>query len=139
MANSAGIPTRDLGSFVRFLEEKGELIRITEPVDPHLEVTEIADRFVKAGDNPALLFENPAPGRYSAEKGRTEQATGPDGKLHEYAVVRTVGHHYKQRYETVLADGRRGRGGPAGESAGCHFPLLPEGRRLGRRGGHLPL
>ena len=77
MANSAGIPTRDLQSFVRFLEAKGELIRITEPVDPHLEVTEIADRFVKAGENPALLFENPVPGKLSAEAGRTETAQNP--------------------------------------------------------------
>ncbi len=39
-------------------EESGELIRIKEPVDPVLEITEICDRVVKAG-GPALLFENP--------------------------------------------------------------------------------
>jgi len=78
--NAAGIPTGDLQSFVRFLEEKGELIRITDPVDPHLEVTEIADRFVKAGENPALLFENPVPGKLSSSAGRTETALTADGK-----------------------------------------------------------
>ena len=77
---SANIPTRDLASFVRFLEEKGELIRISEPVDPHLEVTEIADRFVKAGENPALLFENPVPGKLSAGAGLTANALRPDGR-----------------------------------------------------------
>ena len=78
--NAAGIPCRDLRSFVHFLEEKGELIRIVEPVDPHLEVTEIADRFVKAGENPALLFENPVPGKLSTDAGRTETAQTADGK-----------------------------------------------------------
>jgi len=77
--NAAGIPVHDLASFVRFLEEKGELIRISEPVDPVLEVTEIADRFVKNGENPALLFENPAPGQWSAGVGRAEKATDADG------------------------------------------------------------
>jgi len=40
------------------LEREGELVRVTAEVDPHLEVTEIVDRTVKAG-GPALLFENP--------------------------------------------------------------------------------
>ncbi len=40
------------------LEREGELVRVQAEVDPHLEVTEITDRTVKAG-GPALLFENP--------------------------------------------------------------------------------
>lgn len=48
----------DLRDFIRTLEKHGELKRITMEVDPHLEVTEIADRAVKSG-GPALLFENP--------------------------------------------------------------------------------
>ena len=48
----------DLREFVRALEKAGELKRITDEVDPELEITEIADRAVKAG-GPALLFENP--------------------------------------------------------------------------------
>src|SRR6185295_11359505 len=39
-------------------ERKGELRRIAVEVDPHLEVTEICDRVLKAG-GPALLFERP--------------------------------------------------------------------------------
>ena len=48
---------RDLPSFLAFLEERGELVRVTEPVSPVLEITEVADRLVKRG-GPAVLFEN---------------------------------------------------------------------------------
>lgn len=48
----------DLREFLTLLEAQGELKRITLPVDPHLEITEIADRTLRAG-GPALLFENP--------------------------------------------------------------------------------
>ena len=48
----------NLGAFVAELERLGELKRISVPVDPHLEITEIADRVVKSG-GPALLFEKP--------------------------------------------------------------------------------
>lgn len=48
----------DLRDFIKKLEKKGELKRISYPVDPHLEMTEIADRVLRAG-GPALLFENP--------------------------------------------------------------------------------
>ncbi|MDP2599723.1 MAG: menaquinone biosynthesis decarboxylase [Deltaproteobacteria bacterium] len=49
---------RSLKDFVDFLEERGELKRIKTKVSPKLEITEIADRLVKKGDSPALLFEN---------------------------------------------------------------------------------
>ena len=48
---------RDLREWISLLEREGELIRISAEVDPHLEVTEIVDRTVKAG-GPALLFEH---------------------------------------------------------------------------------
>jgi 4-hydroxy-3-polyprenylbenzoate decarboxylase len=48
----------DLRDWIALLEREGELVRVTAEVDPHLEVTEIADRTVKSG-GPALLFENP--------------------------------------------------------------------------------
>jgi 4-hydroxy-3-polyprenylbenzoate decarboxylase len=47
-----------LEEFVRHLDRLGELKRISYPADPHLEITEITDRVVKAG-GPALLFEQP--------------------------------------------------------------------------------
>jgi 4-hydroxy-3-polyprenylbenzoate decarboxylase len=49
---------KDLRDFISQLEKQGELKRIRYPVDPHLEMTEIADRVLRAG-GPALLFENP--------------------------------------------------------------------------------
>ncbi|PVY76919.1 4-hydroxy-3-polyprenylbenzoate decarboxylase [Tamilnaduibacter salinus] len=49
---------RDLRDFIDQLEQRGELRRITTEVDPHLEMTEICDRTLRAG-GPALLFENP--------------------------------------------------------------------------------
>ena len=48
---------RDLQGFLAFLEERGELVRVTERVSPVLEITEIADRLVKRG-GPAVLFED---------------------------------------------------------------------------------
>jgi len=49
---------KDLRDFIKYLEDRGELKRISFPVDPNLEMTEICDRTLKAG-GPALLFENP--------------------------------------------------------------------------------
>ncbi|MCL1047826.1 4-hydroxy-3-polyprenylbenzoate decarboxylase [Shewanella electrodiphila] len=49
---------KDLRSFIDHLETNGELKRISYPVDPNLEMTEIADRVLRSG-GPALLFENP--------------------------------------------------------------------------------
>jgi len=48
----------DLREFIAFLEERGELVRIKQEVDPNLEMTEISDRTLRA-KGPALLFENP--------------------------------------------------------------------------------
>lgn len=49
---------KDLRDFIDMLEKRGQLKRITQPVNPVLEMTEIADRTLRAG-GPALLFENP--------------------------------------------------------------------------------
>lgn len=48
----------DLREFIAFLEQRGELVRIKQEIDPYLEMTEISDRTLRAG-GPALLFENP--------------------------------------------------------------------------------
>jgi len=48
----------DLRDFINQLERQGELKRITVPVDPKLEMTEICDRVLRA-EGPALLFEKP--------------------------------------------------------------------------------
>ena len=48
---------RDLRDFIAHLEASGQLIRVREPVSPHLEMTEFCDRLLKRG-GPAVLFEN---------------------------------------------------------------------------------
>src|SRR5919204_324661 len=53
----------DLRSWIALLEREGELVRVGAEVDPHLEITEIVDRTVKAG-GPALLFERPKGSRH---------------------------------------------------------------------------
>ncbi|MCL4470852.1 MAG: 4-hydroxy-3-polyprenylbenzoate decarboxylase [Gammaproteobacteria bacterium] len=50
---------KDLRDFISQLERQGELKRISAEVSPHLEMTEICDRVLKAG-GPAILFEKPA-------------------------------------------------------------------------------
>jgi 4-hydroxy-3-polyprenylbenzoate decarboxylase len=48
-----------IASFIKALEEKGELIRIKDFVSPELMITEITDRFSKqSGGGKALLFED---------------------------------------------------------------------------------
>lgn len=49
---------KDLRDFIAQLEKIGQLKRITQEIDPVLEMTEICDRTLKQG-GPALLFENP--------------------------------------------------------------------------------
>jgi 4-hydroxy-3-polyprenylbenzoate decarboxylase len=50
---------KDLRDFIAQLEKMGELKRVTAPVSPHLEMTEVFDRVLK-NKGPAILFENPA-------------------------------------------------------------------------------
>ncbi len=58
------MPYKNTGHWIKTLEDAGELIRIKEYVNPHLEITEITDRISKSGDdqNKALLFENTGTG-----------------------------------------------------------------------------
>ena len=51
------MPYDSLRDFVRRLEETGRLRRVTAPVSPHLEMTEIQTRLLAEG-GPAVLFEN---------------------------------------------------------------------------------
>jgi 4-hydroxy-3-polyprenylbenzoate decarboxylase len=51
------VSVRDLRDWIGALEKAGELVRVRAQVDPHLEITEIADRAMKSG-GPALLFTN---------------------------------------------------------------------------------
>ena len=49
---------KDLRDFIDQLEKLGQLVRISKEIDTDLEMTEIADRTLRA-KGPALLFENP--------------------------------------------------------------------------------
>ncbi len=49
---------KDLRDFIDQLEKSGQLVRISQEIDTDLEMTEIADRTLRA-KGPALLFENP--------------------------------------------------------------------------------
>lgn len=56
---------RSLRAFVEFLEERKQLVRIREPIDPRLELAEIADRVMKSpGGGPALWFDNVVGSRF---------------------------------------------------------------------------
>jgi 4-hydroxy-3-polyprenylbenzoate decarboxylase len=57
------MPARDLREWIALLEREGELVRVGAEVDPHLEITEIVDRTVRAG-GPAILFERPKGSRH---------------------------------------------------------------------------
>jgi 4-hydroxy-3-polyprenylbenzoate decarboxylase len=52
---------KDLREFIALIEREGQLRRIDAPVDPMLEIGEIADR-VSKNVGPGLLFENPVDG-----------------------------------------------------------------------------
>jgi 4-hydroxy-3-polyprenylbenzoate decarboxylase len=52
------MPYESLRDFIARLEQSGRLKRVTVPVDPHLEMTEIQTRLL-AEQGPAILFEQP--------------------------------------------------------------------------------
>jgi 4-hydroxy-3-polyprenylbenzoate decarboxylase len=55
---TAGMAYKDLQDYMKAIEARGQLRRITVAVDPELEITEIADRVMRQpGGGPALLFE----------------------------------------------------------------------------------
>src|SRR5689334_12821142 len=51
------MPYASLRDFIARLEQAGRLVRVTAPVSPHLEMTEIQTRLL-AQKGPAVLFEN---------------------------------------------------------------------------------
>ena len=93
---------RDFQHFLDALQSAGELRRISEPLSPYLEITEVADRVMKAG-GPALLIENPVgtPQRHSTPDPKSavmnypsiDPACRPLGEIHyPYPVaINTMG------------------------------------------------
>ena len=43
------MPFKNLQSVIKDFEERGELVRIKEPLSPKFEMTEVTDRVVKKG------------------------------------------------------------------------------------------
>lgn len=65
------MPYQSLRDFMDALEKTGRLVRVTEPVSPNLEMTEIQTRLLAEG-GPAVLFEN---------------VVGDDGKKYDMPVL----------------------------------------------------
>ena len=65
------MPFSSLRDFMAQLESKGRLVRVSEPVSPVLEMTEIQTRLLAEG-GPAVLFEN---------------VVGPDGKKYDMPAL----------------------------------------------------
>ena len=52
-----GSPLEDLRGYLEFLEERGELVRVSREISPILEIPAVLRRAMRSG-GPALLFEN---------------------------------------------------------------------------------
>jgi|TARA_B100000123_G_scaffold171763_1_gene127383 4-hydroxy-3-polyprenylbenzoate decarboxylase len=68
---TGAMPYQSLRDFMDALEKSGRLVRVTEPVSPNLEMTEIQTRLLAEG-GPAVLFEN---------------VVGDDGKKYDMPVL----------------------------------------------------
>lgn len=68
---TGAMPYQSLRDFMDALEKTGRLVRVTEPVSPNLEMTEIQTRLLAEG-GPAVLFEN---------------VVGDDGKKYDMPVL----------------------------------------------------
>ena len=99
----------DLRDFLKRLEKAGELKRVTAPVDPTLEISEITQRVVRAG-GPALLFENPTRGE------RVEMVDC-------LTVPLQVPAHAPVVVEGYLDPGERAPEGPFGDHTGFYTPV----------------
>jgi 4-hydroxy-3-polyprenylbenzoate decarboxylase len=107
-AGSPSVPPHwnDLRAFVSYLEERGELKRITREIDPVLDLSEIAQRSMRA-EGPALLFERVKGSRFPllintyATRRRMSWALGVDD-LQEHA--RAIGALVKSQPPVGLMD-----------------------------------
>ncbi|HEX2656780.1 MAG TPA: menaquinone biosynthesis decarboxylase [Polyangia bacterium] len=106
--SASGVPPHfdSLRDFVRFLEERGQLRRITREIDPVLEISELAQRVMRVG-GPALLFEKVKGSRFPllintyATRERMSWALGVDD-LAQHAA--TIGELVKAQPPVSLMD-----------------------------------
>jgi 4-hydroxy-3-polyprenylbenzoate decarboxylase len=105
-----------MGAFVRALEQRSELTRVRQRVDPRLEVSAIADRVMKAG-GPALLFEDVGGSRFPL----LINAFGSRSRMSMALGVDDLDVHARSLAELVQV------GGPAGAAAWLQLARkLPE-------------
>lgn len=95
MPSSSHKPVRSLRDFLAILRREGELVEISAPTDPKLEIAEIHRRVI-AGGGPALLFTNPTTGEFPVVTNlfgsarRIELAFGPRPEAFVADVVKMV-------------------------------------------------
>lgn len=106
---------RDFQHFLDALRSAGELKTIEEPLSPYLEITEVADRVMKA-DGPALLFTKPSgtPHRYGTPDPRSailnhpsiDPAARPTGHVdYRYPVaINTMGSQKRMAMALSCSD-----------------------------------
>jgi 4-hydroxy-3-polyprenylbenzoate decarboxylase len=90
---------KDLGGFLRRLEEEGELLRVAVEADPVQEIAEITDRVSKSpSGGMALLFENVRGSAFAV-------ATNMFGSLRRICMALEVGelHELSRRMEGLLS------------------------------------
>lgn len=105
-----------LRDFLRLLDSEGELLRISAPVDPYLETSEIAVRAMREGGK-ALLFENVIGSKYPlamnvlASDHRVELSLGcsPDELGHQliHTAEQLMPPKPKAIYDSAITLGRR--------------------------------
>ncbi len=89
------MPVRSLRAFLDLLRREGDLVEVSAPVDPKLEIAEIHRRVIAAG-GPALLFTKPGDSPFPAVTNlfgtarRIELAFGPRPEAFVRDVVRMV-------------------------------------------------
>lgn len=91
---------RDFQHFLDVLTEKGELIRISEPVSPTLEITEVANRVMKAG-GPALLFENPVGPKHRTTTPNHDSAVMGNPSIHGPVSGERVAYEFPVAINTM--------------------------------------
>lgn len=114
-AGTGSRPSPDLQSFLKRLDEAGELRRITRTVSPRLEVSEIAGRHAKRnapGASPHAAAFDPARAGLGGEALLFESVEGCD-----FPLAINVFGSYRRMEMALGCDGPSGAGGPGGFEA----------------------
>lgn len=86
----------DFRSFAKFLEDKGDLVRITRPVDSQFEVAAVMTRLEQAGK--AFIFENVRGARMPLAGGLFNRVDRFGAALGIETGTRPFGHHDLERH-----------------------------------------